>query len=84
MSAAVSMGSVQSASVTDSIFGTLLGLYPEASPNALRQLVDEQLTRFIGAKVTTFIPVLVLRGCRDALSALSMPRGAISMPLASV
>jgi hypothetical protein len=79
-----SVSAVVSVSATDSIIGTLVGLYPESSPKALRQLVDEQLARFVGAKVTTFIPVLVLRGCREALAAVSMPRAPNWMPLASV
>src|SRR3954453_12482093 len=58
----------------DSIVGTLLGLFPDSSPPALRELVNEQLSRFAGAKVTTFIPVLVLRACREALTSVSTQR----------
>jgi hypothetical protein len=64
----------------DSIVGTLLGLFPDSNPGAVRELVNEQLARFAGARVTTFIPVLVLRACRDALTSVAVQRA----PLATV
>ena len=50
-----------------SVLATLRQQFPEADPRTVESLVDRGFAEFGGAKVTTYVPVLVLHACQDQL-----------------
>ena len=50
-----------------SVLATLRQQFPQADPGDVQALVDRGFAEFGGAKVTTYVPVLVLHACQDQL-----------------
>lgn len=50
-----------------SVLSTLRQQFPRADPRAVEQLVRQGFAEFAGAKVTTYVPILVLHACQDRL-----------------
>ena len=50
-----------------SVLATLRQQFPQADPRTVESLVDRGFAEFGGAKVTTYVPVLVLHACQDQL-----------------
>jgi len=46
---------------------TLRQQFPQADPGDVQALVNRGFAEFGGAKVTTYVPVLVLHACQDQL-----------------
>jgi hypothetical protein len=50
-----------------SVLETLYQQFPQADPGPVKALVDQGFAEFAGARVTTYVPVLVLRACQEQL-----------------
>lgn len=51
----------------DSVIATLTNRHPKVDPRDIALMVHGGFAEFNGAKVTTFVPVLVLRACQERL-----------------
>ena len=49
------------------MLATLHQQFPQADPGPVKALVDQGFAEFGGARVTTYVSVLVLRACQEQL-----------------
>jgi hypothetical protein len=50
-----------------SVLATLHQQFPQTDPGTVQALVDQGFADFGGARVTTYVPVLVLHACQQQL-----------------